>query len=327
MGQKDEYRAKFEFGKAYSIEYVKSELERLPEIKLGHVVINKKHLYHLNRNDLDIIEKKIKKMEAEGKNVYFKKDDEYIKMSDIFIFSIIDPFDRFTLFEPFYKSFIGNVKDSLENTSKPLAANADEIIREVIRIGLEEGWFNDISLPIDRTNLELYLKGDENFESALNELGYTNKQIHTIRKTLVRFITKLGIFTGMAIYFRRKEISVRMVKVFDWLERIARTYIIFKKIGSKEEMLEEIKEEKEFEKYERYIEFYENLEKYIAENIVKFRTGKVQVSIDDIINEAKKQGILVEQKGSFIKGLISYFKKMGLQTTTDKTNIYFKRIT
>lgn len=327
MAQKNGHGANFEFGKAYSITYTMSELERLPEIKLGHVVINKKHLYHVNKDDLDVINKKVQLLEAEGKNVYFKQDDEYIKISDVFIFSIIDPFDRFVIFEPFYKSFIGNVRDSLEKTSKPLAADADDVIREVIKVGLVEGWFKDISLPLDKDRLDMFLKGDEHFEKALKEFRYSNKQILAIKKTLVRFITKMGIFTGMAIYFRRKEVSVRIVKIFDWIERVAKTYVIFKKIGSKEEMLEEIREEKEFEKYERYVEFYEGLEKYIAENITKFRTGKVQVSIGDIINEAKKQGIFVEHKGNFIKGLMSYFNKMGLETKTDKTNVYFKRVT
>ena len=104
------YRIQLDIKMTYSIEHVISELKRFPETKLGHIVMNREHLYKIGVKELEEIEKKIKLKESRGENVYVKIGDEYRKISDITILTIE--------LMPFYEEFVVKMEREEEERIK-----------------------------------------------------------------------------------------------------------------------------------------------------------------------------------------------------------------
>ena len=181
----DKYRIQLKTKNTYSIEHVISELKRFPETKLGHVVMNREHLYKIGVKELEEIQKKIKTKEAQGKDIYVRVDDEYRKISDITILTIE--------FMPFYEEFVAKMKTEEE-------------------------------------------------------------------------------------------------------ERIKAGYLVRK-----------------------YGDFYRTFHKYISENIVHFK-WRVQASMADIITEAQKEEVIIENDVDFFSGMVSFFKNEGIDVKLDFNN-------
>ena len=179
----NKHRIQLEIKNTYSIEHVISELKRFPETKLGHVVMNREHLYKIGVKELEEIQKKIKTKEAQGKDVYVRVDDEYRKISDITILTIE--------LMPFYEEYVAKMA------------------------GEEEA-------------------------------------------------------------------------------HIKAAYLIMK-----------------------YGDFYRTFHKYISENIVHFKDRRVQASMADIIAEAQKDGVIIENNTDFFSGMASFFKNEGMYVTLD----------
>lgn len=189
----DKYGIKLEAKKTYPIEHVISELKRFPETKLGHIIINREHLYEIGIKELEDIEKKVKAKEAKGQNVYVRADDKYNKISDVTILTI--------KLMPFYTEFVS-------------------------KIGMEE-------------------EG-----------------------------------------------------------RIKATYLARK-----------------------YGDFYKKFSKYILENIGRFKDRYIQASMIDIMAEAEKEGVIVEDD-DFFNGMIPYFKNEGIDVKVDFNGrlVFFKEM-
>lgn len=189
----DKYGIKLEVNKTYPIEHVISELKRFHETKLGHIVVNREHLYEIGIKELEEIEKKVKAKEAKGQNVYVRADDKYNKISDVTILTI--------KFMPFYTEYVAKV--------------------------------------------------------AAEEEG-----------------------------------------------RIKAGYLSMK-----------------------YGSFYKNFSKYILENIGRFKDRYIQASMMDIMAEAQKEGVTIEDDG-FFNGMIPYFKNEGIDVKVDFNTrlVFFKEM-
>jgi hypothetical protein len=189
----DKYGIKIEAKKTYPIEHVISELKRFPETKLGHIIINREHLYEIGIKELEEIEKKVKAKEAKGSNVYVRINDKYQKISDVTILTI--------KLMPFYTEFVAKIEME------------------------EEG-------------------------------------------------------------------------------RIKATYLARK-----------------------YGDFYKNFSKYILENIGHFKDRYIQASMIDIMAEAEKEGVVIEND-DFFNGMIPYFKNEGIDVNVDFNSrlVFFKEM-
>ncbi len=189
----DKYGIKIETKKIYPIEHVISELKRFPETKLGHIIINREHLYEIGIKELEEIEKRVKEKEAKGQNVYVRTDDKYNKISDVTVLTI--------KLMPFYAEFLAKMEAEEEGRIK-------------------------------------------------------------------------------ASFLARK-----------------------------------------------YGDFYKNFSKYILENIGRFKDRYIQASLVDIMSEAQKEGIIIEDD-DFFNGMIPYFKNEGIDVKVDFNArlIFFKEM-
>lgn len=129
---------KLQVGKSYPINYVIGELEKAPDVQLGHVVVMHEHLYHVNKLKLEEVAEKIKKMVAEGGKEYEKKGKKFVPTSDVTILSIVDPLARYGKYIKFYKSLEPEIVKGIEDSkSDSVAAPTEAIINEAKKTGIE----------------------------------------------------------------------------------------------------------------------------------------------------------------------------------------------
>lgn len=127
-----------EVGKSYPISYVIKELEKAPEVQLGHIVVMHEHLYHVNKFKLEEVAKKIQKMIIEGGKEYEKRGKKFVATSDVTILSIIDPLTRYEVYIKFYKSLESEIVKGIEESKRDsVAAPTEAIINEAIKTGME----------------------------------------------------------------------------------------------------------------------------------------------------------------------------------------------
>ncbi len=129
---------KFEIGKPYDIDYVIKELERAPEVQLGHIVINmsNEHKYHVNKMQLEDIAKKIKAAIVRGGKEYEKIGKKFVPLASITILSVIDPYTRYEKYSRFYSSLEDQIMIGIEESKKgSVAAATDVIINEARKMG------------------------------------------------------------------------------------------------------------------------------------------------------------------------------------------------
>lgn len=129
---------KLQVGKSYPINYVIEELEKVPDVQLGHVVVMHEHLYHVNKLKLEEIAEKVKKMVADGGKEYEKKGKKFVPTSDVTILSIMDPLTRYGKYVKFYKSLEPEIVKGIEDSKRDsVAAPTEAIINEAKKTGIE----------------------------------------------------------------------------------------------------------------------------------------------------------------------------------------------
>lgn len=129
---------KLQVGKSYPIDYVIEELEKVPDVQLGHVVVMHEHLYHVNKLKLEEIAEKVKKMVADGGKEYEKKGKKFVPTSDVTILSIMDPLTRYGKYVKFYKSLEPEIVKGIEDSKRDsVAAPTEAIINEAKKTGIE----------------------------------------------------------------------------------------------------------------------------------------------------------------------------------------------
>lgn len=129
---------KLQVGKSYPINYVIEELEKVPEVQLGHVVVMHEHLYHVNKLKLEEVANKIKKMVAEGGKEYERKGKKFVPTYDVTILSIMDPLTRYGKYIKFYKSLEPEIVKGVEDSKNDsVAAPTEAIINEARKTGIE----------------------------------------------------------------------------------------------------------------------------------------------------------------------------------------------
>lgn len=132
---------KLEIGKPYNIDYVIKELEKAPEVQLGHIVVHvlHEHVYHVNRLKLEGISKKIKKIIAERGKEYERIGKKFIPVSDITILSIIDPYARYEKYNKFYIALESQILKGIKESKRDqVAAPVEAIINEARKMVVVE---------------------------------------------------------------------------------------------------------------------------------------------------------------------------------------------
>ncbi len=125
-------------GKTYPIDYVIKELEKAPEVQLGHIIVMHEHLYHINKMKLEEKAKEAKKIIAEGGKEYEKRGKKFVGTSDVTILSIIDPLTRYEKYLKFYNSLEPEILKGIEESKKEsVAAPTEAVINEARKTGFE----------------------------------------------------------------------------------------------------------------------------------------------------------------------------------------------
>lgn len=125
-------------GKSYPIEYVIKELEKAPDVQLGHIVVMHEHLYHVNKLKLEEEAKKVKRIITEGGKEYEKRGKKFVATSDVTILSIIDPLTRYEKYVKFYRALDPEIMKGIEESKKEsVAAPTEAVISEAKKAGIE----------------------------------------------------------------------------------------------------------------------------------------------------------------------------------------------
>jgi hypothetical protein len=129
---------KLDVGKSYPISYVIKELDKAPEVQLGHIVVMHEHLYHVNKLKLEEVEKKLQKTVTEGGKEYEKRGKKFVATSDVTILAIMDPLTRYEKYVRFYKSLEPEIVKGIEDSKRDsVAAPTEAIINEAKKTGIE----------------------------------------------------------------------------------------------------------------------------------------------------------------------------------------------
>lgn len=140
---------KLEIGKSYNIDYVIRELEKTPEVQLGHIIVamTREHKYHVNKLQLEELARNMKRKIDEGGKEYEKVGKKFVPLTDITILSIIDPYTKYEKYNKFYTSLEPEIIKGIEESKKEsVAAPTDAIINEARKLGIvieNEGEFLD----------------------------------------------------------------------------------------------------------------------------------------------------------------------------------------
>lgn len=278
-------------GKIYRIGHVIEELKKHPDIRLGHIFVSNRHEYHIGLDELYVLQKKIKKTEREGSitEVYDISGKRRIDPYDITILSIIDPYTKYEKYEKFYDELYAQISGAVEQSSSGvIKALSDDILKEARKeqfvIEKDDDLFDGICIYFSR-------KGIESRRIAQSEEGE--------RKEFVIF-GREGTIT--------KEENVEKE------ERVVKEEEKKKLFVTSEQEIKKLKEEtKEFES------FYEELKKDVVPFAEKSKDKEAAVNIDDIMKEARKKILGVDNKKEiFLQGLILYYKTQGIDTEVMK---------
>lgn len=148
---------KFEIGKSYNIDYVIQELEKAPEVQLGHIVINmtREHKYHVSRTQLQEIAKMVKLAIVKGGKEYEKIGKKFVPLTDITILSIIDPYDKYKKYDKFYVGIDAQIVKAIEEKDQ-IASPTDAIISEakkVVEFERDEDLLNGMEIYFKRKGI------------------------------------------------------------------------------------------------------------------------------------------------------------------------------
>lgn len=128
-----------EIGKTYKIEDLIEELEKTPDIQLGHIVIAGIHKYHQNKRNLEDI--------LMAAMIGIAKEEKP-PVINVTVLSIINPFERYVRFIPFYNSIERDILYDVEKSLRgEIAISMENMIEEVKKFGItnieEKKQFNE----------------------------------------------------------------------------------------------------------------------------------------------------------------------------------------
>ena len=127
-----------EIGKSYPISYVIKELEKAPEVQLGHIVVMHEHLYHVNKLRLEDVAKKLQRVISEGGKEYEKRGKKFVPTSDVTILAIMDPLKKYERYVRFYSALLPEIEKGIEESKRDsVAAPTEAIINEARKTGTE----------------------------------------------------------------------------------------------------------------------------------------------------------------------------------------------
>lgn len=149
---------KLQIGKSYPINYVIEELEKVPDVQLGHIVVMNEHLYSVDKFKLEEIAEKIQKMVAGEEKEYENIDNKFVPKYDVTILSIIDPIVRYEKYVKFYRSLEPEIIKGIEDSKRDsVAAPTDAIINEAKKTGIdisdEEEFLDGLGLYFKRKGI------------------------------------------------------------------------------------------------------------------------------------------------------------------------------
>ena len=125
-------------GKSYPISYVIKELEKAPEVQLGHIVVMHEHLYHVNKIKLEDVAKKLQRVVAEGGKEYEKRGKKFVPTSDVTILAITDPLTKYEKYVRFYSALLPEIEKGIEESKRDsVAAPTEAIINEARKTGID----------------------------------------------------------------------------------------------------------------------------------------------------------------------------------------------
>lgn len=151
---------KLNIGKSYNIDYVIKELEKAPEVQLGHIVLamTHEHKYHVNKLQLEELSKEIKDKIAKGGKEYEKIGRKFVPLTDITILSIIDPYARYEKYNKFYASLEPQIVQGIEDSKRDQVAAPTEAIiteaRNIVTIENEEDFLDGMGLYFKRKGID-----------------------------------------------------------------------------------------------------------------------------------------------------------------------------
>ena len=149
---------KLEVGKSYPIDFVIRELEKTPEVQLGHIVVTHEHLYHVNKLKLEEVAKKLQRVISEGGKEYEKRGKKFVPTSDVTILSIIDPLTKYEKYVRFYSALLPEIEKGIEESKRnSVAAPTEAIINEARKTGTEvkdeEEFLNGLGIYFKRRGI------------------------------------------------------------------------------------------------------------------------------------------------------------------------------
>lgn len=135
----DEMRGiKLQVGKSYPINYVIGELEKTPEVKLGHIVVMHEHLYNANKLKLEEIAEKVQNMIYEWEKEHEMGCKKFVPTPDVTILAVVNPLTRYEKYIKFYESLEPEIVKGIEDSkSDSVAAPTEAIINEAKKTGVD----------------------------------------------------------------------------------------------------------------------------------------------------------------------------------------------
>lgn len=151
---------KLEVGKSYPIDYVIKEIEKAPDIRLGHIVVSVlyEHVYHADKLKLEELSKKIKRIIAERGKEYERIGKKFIATDSITILAIDDPYTKYQKYTGFYVSIEPQIVKGIEDSVRgQIAAPIEAIIEEAKKAGFViediEEFFNGMGIFFRRKGI------------------------------------------------------------------------------------------------------------------------------------------------------------------------------
>ncbi len=277
-------------GKTYPIKRLKEELEKHPDIKLGHIFALNTHQYHLGLRELDALEKMMIEKEKKEEIIYDMSGKKRIDASSVIVLDIMDPYKKYEQYGKFYADLYGNIEKAIDSSSSGVVmALLDDILKEAHKetfvIEKVDDFLAGLRIFFDR-------KGIENRRITKDSEGK--------KKEFIVFGREGTITKGEKADKTHREVEKGEEKK--------------KLITESEYDIRELKEKtKEFE------HFYGELESSVIAFIKSSITKDAAIKVENIIDEAKKTIPNIEiRKDIFLKGLIQFYKEKGIDTEIKK---------
>jgi len=278
---------KLKVGDVYHIGHVLKELNKAPDVRLGHIIVLDQHLYHIDKSDLEKINTKVMNIESRGS---YKPFDNKKKATDVTILAIEDPFEGFVRYLEMYKDMEGQILEGINKSkSREIGAPISGILEEAERIGV---------LP------------NKKFDISYEMIKGVQEEIKVINPEYEKHARDL--FRGINIYFKRLGIDTKVVKSSEYGQYMA--FIESGKIHTST-----------YIRCNTYEKFYRELETDIRKGISSIESREVATSIISLIDEAEKHGIVIDSTNTrkrFLDCMHTFFNNIGIATKVISSGQY-----